>query len=281
MGEAYTAMEGAANMIFYNPASIASVNTMFDVSANYFEWIADISHASLSFSYRPEQGEYGVFGLSVQSISYGEVQGTMVWSNPQGYIDTEILEPSAVAIGIGYGRELSDRFIIGGQAKWVAQNLGKSVIPGEGTKSNVADVISFDFGTLYRTGFKSLAFGMSVRNFAQEIRFEEEGFQLPLTFKIGLSMNALDFTNLNPEQHAFLVLVDAAHPRSKNEYISVGGEYIFNQTFAVRMGYVTGHDEQDFTAGFGLQQFGFYADYAYTPFGVFDSVHRFSLRFTY
>ena len=55
---------------------------------------------------------------------------------------------------------------------------------------------------------------MSVRNFSQEIKFEEEGFQLPLTFKIGLSINALDFTSLNPEDHALLVVLDAVHPRS-------------------------------------------------------------------
>ena len=186
-----------------------------------------------------------------------------------------------MAIGLGYGKALSDRFLVGGQVRYVAQSLGKSVIPGAGTKRNVADVLSFDFGTIYRTGFKSLSFGMSVRNFSQEIKFEEEGFQLPLTFKIGLSINALDFTTLNPEDHALLVVMDAVHPRSYPEYINLGIEYMFMNSIALRAGYISNQTEYDFTLGFGVQQFGFKVDYAYQDFGVFSSLHRFSVGFSY
>jgi hypothetical protein len=64
-----------------------------------------------------------------------------------------------------------------------------------------------------------------------------------------------------------------------SEYINVGAEYLFLKTFAVRAGYISGQSEYGFTAGFGLQKFGFSIDYSYTPFGVFDSVNRFSLRY--
>jgi len=281
MGEAFTTVESGPNALFYNPAGMANLGAIAAVTANAFTWIADIKYMSFALSIDPWDGQYGVFGFSAQSINYGEMQGTMVWENPDGFVDTEIFEPSAIALGAGYAKALSDRFLVGGQVRYVSQQLGKSVIPGEGTKKNVAGVLSFDFGTIYRTGFKSLVFGMSVRNFSKEIKFEEEGFQLPLTFKIGFSINALDFTNINRDQHSLLITLDAVHPRSYPEYINVGGEYVFLNTFAVRAGYISNQTEYDFTAGFGLKQFGFSVDYAYTPFGVFDSIHRFTVGFAY
>jgi len=282
MGDAYTTVEGVSNNLFYNPAGIASITSYVDLAANYFDFIADIKYMSFSLAINPWQGQYGVFGLSLETIDYGEVEGTMVWANPQGFVDTEILEPKAIAMGLGYGKTLSDKFLVGGQVRWVSQQLGKSVIPGESAaKRNVTDALSFDFGTIYRTGFKSLSFGMSVRNFSQEIKFEEEGFQLPLTFKIGFSINALDFTNMNPDQHAFLLVLDAVHPRSYPEYINFGGEYTFMKMFSLRGGYISNKDEYKLTAGFGVSQFGLKIDYAYMPWENFDTVHRFTIRFSY
>jgi hypothetical protein len=279
MGEAFTTVEGLSSALFYNPAGMARLSSFVDVTANHTQWIADIKHYSFSLALSPWGGRNGVFGISAMSVDYGEMQGTMVWANPEGYIDTDIFKPQAIAIGVGYARCLTDKFSVGGQIKEVSQSLGKSVVPEEGVKKNLASALAFDFGTIYRTGFKSLSFGMSVRNFSEETKFEEEGFQLPLTFKIGLSVNALDFfMDVPREKHSLLLIMDAVHPRSYPEYIDLGGEYLFMDMFALRLGYRTGQDECGLTMGFGLQKFGLSFDYSYTPFGVFDSVHRFTVH---
>ena len=94
--------------------------------------------------------------------------------------------------------------------------------------SNTTSVFAFDFGILYKTGFKSLNFGMSIRNFAKEVMYQKEGFQLPLTFRVGLSMNVLDLTDAGPS--------DAQVPRWRStpniratfaEQVRLGGEYMF------------------------------------------------------
>jgi len=279
MGEAYTTVEGTSSALFYNPAAMASIPGFIDVSLNRMSWIADINYNSFSLAFNPLDGQLGVFGISGTYVDYGSVQGTVVWDNYNGFIDTEEFEPKAYAFGIGYAKNLTNRFAVGGQIRYVGQYLGKNIIPDEGVKKNLADAVAFDFGTLYRTGFKSLAIGMSVRNFSQEIKYEKEGFQLPLTFKMGISIDATDFFDQLSENHDFMVSLDAAHPRSFSEYINLGGEYTFIKTFSLRFGYVSGQDEYGFTAGFGVQKFGLAIDYAYTPFGVFDSVNRFSLRY--
>jgi len=50
--------------------------------------------------------------------------------------------------------------------------------------------------------------------------------------------------------------------------------------FFGRIGYVSNSDENDLTYGFGIQKFGAAVDYAYTPFGVFENVQRFTVRFS-
>lgn len=280
MGESFTTVEDVSSALFYNPAGMARLSSLVDFTVNHTSWIADIKHYSAAIAFNPINGKYGVFGISVMAVDYGDMQGTMVWGNPKGYIDTEEFSPKAIAIGIGYARALSDKFAVGGQIKEVAQQLGKSVIPDEEVRKNTANALAFDFGTIYRTGFKSFVFGMSVRNFSEEVKFEKEGFQLPLTFKIGFSMDAFDLFMDNHENHRLLVSVDAAHPRSYPEYLNLGSEYVFMKMFALRMGYVTNQDEYGLTTGFGLQKFGFAFDYSYTPFGVFDYVHRFTFHFS-
>jgi len=282
MGDAYTTMEGISNALFYNPAGIARANSMIDLSANMFTFIADIKHLSFAGTYSPLDGQYGVLGFSLQAVDYGELEPTMVWQNPDGYIDLDnALNPSALSVGIGYGRLLSEKFVVGGQIKYVTQYLGENMIPGKGMVKNIAGALAFDFGTIYRTGYESLAFGMSVRNFSEEIKFEEEGFQLPLTFKIGVSANLVDFAMPDEDEHQVMLLVDAVHPRSHAEYLNIGMEYEYINTFALRLGYISGQDETDITYGLGLKQFGFGIDYAYTPFGVFENIHRFTIHFSY
>lgn len=281
LGNAYATIENTNSALFYNPAGMARLDGGFSVSANYFNWIADIGHASLSATYTPGEGEYGVFGLSVQSVDYGDLEGTMLATNTPGYYDTGNFSPNALAVGLGYARSLTDKFHVGGQIKYVGQSLGNSVVPGGITKKNVASGMAFDFGTIYHTGYKSLKFGMFVRNFSQELKYEEEGFQLPLIFKLGISANLMDFIFTDITNQKLLLSVDAAHPRSHSEYINIGTEYSYENLIALRLGYMSAQDEQGLSFGVGLNAMGIGIDYAFTPFGLFNTVHRFSLNFSY
>jgi hypothetical protein len=284
MGDAYTCVTGTSTALLYNPAGLAGMSSAVDLSASRNRWIADITHFSFTAAFRPWKERYGVVGLSALWVDYGEFLGTMVWNNGQGYIDTEVFTPKAMALGIGYAKSLTDKFSVGGQIKWVAQSSGRNVVPG-GTSGTGLTVVksalssaAFDFGTLYRTGFKSLNFGMSVRNFSKEIQYVQEGFQLPFTFRMGLAMNVLDLLPNPSAAHAFNLAADLVHPRSHDEYFCLGGEYLFLNTLALRAGIVTGQDETGATYGFGIQRFGLAVDYAVTPFGVFDNVQRLTVR---
>ncbi len=296
LAEAFTTLEKTSAALFYNPAGIARLDSKVDLRVNQHNWIADIQYISGTAAIKAFDGRFGVFGLSYLVLDYGEFIGTRVAENEQGFIETGTFKPTATAIGLGYGIELSESFSIGAHARYVYQSLGSSIVPVEFIPGvDPADlettdqdyskgVVAFDFGTRYETGYRSLVFGMSIRNFSKEIQYEREGFQLPLTFRFGISMNVLDFfPALGEEAHKLYVSVDASHPRAGPEYVSFGGEYIFMNMLAIRGGYVTNHinDASGVAFGFGVSQFGVGIDYSYTPFAVFNDIHRFSIHLAF
>lgn len=291
LGEAFTSLESPSSAMFFNPAGMARLEGFATISLGQVSWIADINYVFGSVALNPFDGKFGIFGVSVISVDYGEFNGTIRSdANSRGYEDTGNFSPSAFALGLGYAKALSDKFAVGGNLKYVKQDLASAITgfsaEDDHLKTNYsADVAAFDFGIIYRTGFKSLNFGMNVRNFSKEIKYEEESFQLPLTFKIGVSMNAFDLLLAGQENHDFLVTVDAVHPRDYDEQLNLGGEYLFMKTFALRAGYSTPADEHGFSAGAGLQKalknYQLALDYAYTPFGDFDYVNRFTVQFAF
>lgn len=281
MGDAVNSLSGYSGALSHNPSSMADMPTLLTADFSINKWIADINYLSASLILAPFDGDYGVVGISMQSVDYGDVEGTIVASNEQGYVDTEIFNPSAMAIGVGYAKMLNDKFSIGGQVRYAYQALGESIVPdGDGTrtKKNEATAIAYDFGTIYRTGIESIAFGMSVRNFSTEVKYEEEDFQLPLIFTLGISANMFDFFEVPGPDQKLILSIDSTHPRSHPEQVKIGLEYQFIKIFSLRGGYIIGNYEDDFTFGLGVSSFGFEVDYAYTPFGVFDNVQRFTAR---
>jgi hypothetical protein len=288
LGQATTSLQLGSSSLFFNPAGMAELGAFVDMSGSTNKWIADITHYQFSAAVSPSDGNYGVMGLTVQYVNYGEFYGTVVnTASPQGYDDTGIFKLSAFAIGLGYAKQLTDQFSLGAQVKWVHQDLGTSVIPvvsgndtlGQNT-SNKLSPFAFDFGTQFKTGIKSIVFGMSVRNFSTEVKYAQEGIQAPLEFTLGISMNVMDFASSLPFEQSLLVSFDASHYRDHPEQIKVGVEYFVLNMISLRGGYSSSNDERNgFSFGVGASKFGVAIDYAYTPYGIFDNVQRFTVRF--
>lgn len=288
LGEAVTALEGNAALLFSNPSSVARQENFLDGSVGSMTWIADIKYLYGAATFAPAGGDWGVIGVSAMSVNYGDFIETIKAENTQGFYELGTFRPYAFSFGVSYAKALNDKLALGGSVKYAKQSLGAAVNGVDANnnytrKDNVKGVVAFDFGLLYRTGFRSLNFAMSVKNFSQEIKFEKENFQLPLTFRIGLSFNAVDlFENVDKNMHSFLLSVDAVHFRDYPEQVSLGGEYTFMNTVSLRAGYNYPADERSYTVGVGVKQsyqnYGLGVDYAYTPFGIFNAVHRVSVN---
>ncbi len=257
-GEAGISAITGVPSIFWNPAGLADLEDKeFYFSHN--SWIADISLDAAAVGIN--LGNIGTFALSVIWMNYGTLKATAVatttaGSNQLGYIDEGTFTPSDVAIGLAYSRKISEQFSVGGQVRYLYENYGHNVVVTTSgineDVNNIVKAITFDLGTLYYPGYKSLAFAMAIQNFSTDIKYEEESFGAPLTFKLGISMNMLDLFESNPTS-SLLLAVDAIHPRDYTERLNLGLEYNYLGIIQLRTGYRMNYDIGNFTSGVGLR----------------------------
>lgn len=288
MASAVTAMEGGAWTQFYNPSSAAWTSHSFEVTGSVNNWIAGIKYTTAAISLSPSNGKYGVFGLQYTDVNYGDLQSTIRADNDRGYLDMGLFSPTAYSIGISYAKSLSDKFAVGANYKRVNQDLGSGYldVAADGsyiTQGYDASANVIDFGVFYRTGFESLNFAMVVKNFSPDVRFDTQEHELPLTLKMGISMDIMDLTDVNKNYHSFVLNVDANRPRDYDEQIQIGGQYTFLNTFILRGGYLFPSDEEGFSLGFGIQRKTqtnrlLRIDYSYSEFGIFSDVNRLSFQ---
>lgn len=275
MGDAFTVVGSGADALFHNPAGIAKMEQKFDIIVNKTFWIADIYYntAGVAVNF----GIYGALGVSIISADYGTIAGTRVSGTEQGYEDIGTLDNvGAFAIAVSYSRNLTDMFVVGGRVKYATQKLGSNLMQDEEIIENQLSTWAYDIGTIFYPGFESFRLGMVIQNFSPEIKYEEEPFELPLTFKMGVAMDILDLFGEHPDR-SFVFSIDLVHPRDYSQRIHLGGEFWYNNMIAARVGYKLNYDEQGLTAGIGFNLGGVKLDYAYSEFGVFDLVNRVSL----
>ena len=271
LGDAVTAKKVVPSSLFYNPAGMARIEGM-NLSAGQANWIAGITYNAVSVAYASDAG---VFGISVMNVDYGEIQGTIRSSNTAGYADTELFTPTANVVGLGYAIAPTDRFSVGGQVKFVNEKLGNAYLDTDGSVEGIEsldmDAVAYDFGLMYQMDWKNLMIAMSARNFSESLKYAEEAFELPLTFRMGVAVDVIENLSLSFVNE---------RPRDYFSTTRVGFEYSLMGMLAVRAGYVTPTDEAGINLGVGFQVAGFNVDVAYTDFGVFDPVTRVGVQFT-
>jgi len=290
LGGTRASATGTEEDIFANPAAMAMMDGI-GVTLSRTNWLVDIgiTGAAAAFS----AGNYGVFGVSLVNVDYGDIPRTIPYKGydpdlrNQGYIQTGTFSPSDYAIGLSYARQIISQFYAGANVKWAYENLGDvpviDELTGETvTAKNSVNNIVLDFGTLYYPGFKDLRFGVNFRNFSNQSDYYNQRFELPLTFDFGIAMDLMTlFTDQS--NNKLTLALDAVHPRDYSERVNMGLEYSLSDILFLRGGYKFNSSEQGLSAGLGVDYdlggVGIKADYAYSAFGLFGAVHRFTIGF--
>lgn len=272
--------------LFWNPAGIAWIDDRLDVGIHYTSGIAEMNQMSAAIAY-PVRG-IGVFGVSVTNMDYGTFYRTRRADNDQGFEETGTFSPSALAVGVAFGRAMSDRFSFGVQLKVAHQNLGDAWIAPYRLDDTVEDprlkayamtVPAVDVGASYDFQTYGLTFGAAVQNVSQEVRYENEQFPLPFGVRFSLTASPMTMLDFNQEVHDFVIAVESVRGRDFGTRVQTGAEYTFMDVLALRGGYMGGYSERGMTLGLGLRHSGFRFDYAFQEFGVFKSVHMISLGY--
>lgn len=294
MGSAFVGVSNDVSSIYWNPAGLTKaegVQIMFD----HTQWIADIKYNFLAASYN--LGDIGTIGVSFLTSNIGEMKVTTV-EQPNGTGET--FSASDMAISLAYAIQLTDRFSIGFNPKFVYQGIWKM--------SSTA--FALDLGVQYVTPFDDAVLAMSISNFGTKMQLlgnsnlvlydpdpygtgnngkipaylETNSWSLPLNFRVGISYQPIKI-----QEHSVLVAVDAAHPSDDYESLNIGAEYSFNDFVFIRGGYKSlflQDSEEKFTVGFGLKQqllnnVSLRIDYAYQNFGRFSDIQKFTLNINF
>ena len=290
MGGAFVAIANDATAIYWNPAGLSRISKI-EATLVHTNWLVgsnfDFVGVVLPLGY------FGSIAINVTSFSIDEMVVRTV-QRPEG--TGEKFSVGDLSAGLSYAKNLTDRFSIGVNAKYISQRIWHMKATG----------VAFDIGTLFKTQFNDMIIGMSISNFGASMKMEgkdvfvnydeapqfggsndripasklTDKFPLPLLFRVGVAMDIL-----KSGSSRLTIAADAAHPNNNTEYINTGMEYVFNKNIALRFGYknlFTLDTEEGFTAGFGtkLKLAGGVAlkiDYAYQDFGRLQNAQRFSL----
>jgi len=115
--------------------------------------------------------------------------------------------------------------------------------------------------------------------------YETDKFPIPLIFRVGLAGEII-----NTDKNRLSLAIDALHPNDNSEWMNIGVEYSFAETFFVRGGMTTlfrKDTEEGLTFGTGINyKIGRSAtqlklDYSYAAFGRLKNVQRFALGFKF
>jgi len=282
MGSAGMASGYDAGAAFRNPAGLIQIAGSSFV-ASYAPWFADINLYGAAFA--RNLGPYGVAGIHFIYLNSGEMEETTV-NQQQG--TGNMFSVSDFALGLSYARRLTDKFSMGGNIRWIHEDLYVSK----------ASVFGVDIGFLYDTGFKTLRMGMSIKNFGSKFNLDPGTYQdydngaalsdpsdylaydLPVEFAFGLALDPYK----TPE-HRISIAADYLHPADNIERPQVGLEYAYQEAAFLRAGYIFRHDTAGLNAGAGISVpmsgYRLGIDYAFSNYTILDNVHRFTLRFQF
>lgn len=294
MGGAFVAISDDVSAIFWNPAGLAKGNEN-TVLFSHTEWIAGVNLEFVGI--KLPLGEMGTIGASITSLSVPEMKVRTV-SQPGG--TGELFDANDLALTLSYARDLTDRFQIGLNFKFINQQL----------YNMNASTVAVDIGTLFRTDFNNMVIGFSISNFGGDMQltgqdarievdiapdefgnndailaqFETQKFQLPLIMRVGTSMDVYQ-----SENNTLKISLDAVVPNDNDQYLNIGAEYVYNDFLALRGGYKSlflEDSEEGLTFGVGIKSnlFGeskLQFDYAYGDFGILDNIQEFALSFSF
>jgi hypothetical protein len=299
MGNAYAALAHGAEGVFWNAAGVALTEGQ-EFSTTYIQWLFDTRQYALGYAISLH--DYGSIGLQLQYNDYGSFEeakvgagSTLYPGQEYPYLTGRTFRPYSYVAGLSYASRLTDRFSTGITVKYSHESLyDQTQVPvrdqadssSQSNANTFGNVVLFDVGIHYNTGFHSVQVGASVQNFGPSIQYGTDKNPAPMLFRVGVAANVMGANSLfiNSENSRLAVAFDVFQSNDYDQQQHVGVEYEFVNTFALRAGYKFNYDIEGLTLGGGikqdLQSLRFSFDYSYGAIGAgvgeFGNVHRIS-----
>ncbi|MHB1048817.1 MAG: PorV/PorQ family protein [Bacteroidota bacterium] len=294
LGGAFVALSNDVSALYYNPGAISQPGvSQFLVS--HTNWLVDTKFDWVGVMINLD-GQSAI-GVSITQLDYGE---ELITTEIDQIGTGETWSAADISVGLTYARNLTDRFSIGGTAKYIQQRIW----------NESASAFAVDVGLRYRTDFNGMIIGMSISNFGTDMRLDgkdlfrpidtdptntgtnktivsrlkTDDWPLPLFFRAGLAMDVVKFEDIR-----ITAAADALRPSDSAETLNVGGEFSWRESLFIRGGMnalFLPDRENGFTVGGGakyeLSAVNFVSfDYSYQDFGKFGGIQSFAIGITF
>jgi hypothetical protein len=243
LGDAGTATSTDVTALFYNPAALA-INPASEIMLMHNEWIQDVRSEILG-------ARTIIFGLPIA-----------VGFNVTTINDIEVRNVAGDAItkfnanyffgSLSTGHMIVDNFYFGASIKYLYESIYVDESTGWG----------LDFGASWLTSIKGLNISAVVKNLGTMNKLSNEKTKLPSEFRVG---PAYSFTLQDQYQITSTVEFQKYLPTS-DIHINAGAEILYDKLIALRVGYQSGYQTKNITAGLGLMWGNLSVDYALAPF---------------
>lgn len=298
MGDAYSSFSSGADAVFWNPGGLADVERQ-ELSSTITLWIFETKQTAISYAYNLDG--IGVLAAQFQYVDYGSIEETRVdqlkfIDNGNGQVYNagytgRTFSPKAYVFGLSYASNLTDHFSTGLSVKYVKESLFSestvSVLNSTGNSESYntnSNTFLFDFGMLYKTGFRSIQLGASVQNFGSQIKVAKESYPAPLSFRLGISGNlaGLDALFMDNKDNRLTFAYDIFQPNDYAQQMHFGMEYSYSEQVFLRAGYKVNYDNEKLAFGMGVKSsfsgYNISVDYSFAGLGEYlGNVHRISL----
>ena len=269
MGNAFTAVSGDVNSLFWNPAGLADLKQS-QLGAMDAPLAAGTNFNSLGYA---TPTKYGTFGASALYLSQGALDGRNTSAQPTGGFDA-----SDFAGSLAYASKIGKSLSLGANLKYIHSAIA----------SDAGEDFALDAGALYelgKLGPGTPSLGLMVQNLGPKMSLGGgQASYLPTTLAAGISYL----------WGGFLADIDyKSMPYAPASEVDAGLEFRPINLIALRAGYdrstfsepllLNGSGGIDvaalngFSFGTGLRLDGFDFDYSFTPQGELGDAQRFSL----
>lgn len=259
MGEAFAAVAGDVNAVYWNPAGLAGLERG-ELSMTHALWLGNITYSNIAYA-QPALG--GTLGLAFNILRTGDIRKA---DNTGLRLDENYSMSDQMGI-LSYARGFGN-LALGANFKYIYSGL----------ENEGAHAYAMDAGALYsglRPWGRKLALGAAVQNAGTKARYVSEEQPLPVTLRAGGCLELLNGLQLASDLDYL----------EKTITVHAGAEYtraMAGLVLAVRAGYKNDTVKElgalsGLTAGLGVDWNGFRLDYAWNSFTDLGVTHRLTL----
>jgi hypothetical protein len=260
MGDAGASASNDLSALYYNPSRLALVEKN-EVLIMHSSWIQNVNSELFGI-------KWNMFGLPwAIGLNYTSISDIEIRTRPG--------EPDSKFDANYFFGSLSTGFYV-----WEKLSFGTTIrYLYEGLLSDEANGWGFDFGLNYETPFKGLSVSTVIKNIGSMNALRNAETQLPTDFRLG---SAYKFGVESAKLDFIAVAEIQKYLDTDDIHFNLGGDIIYDEIFALRVGYQSGYEAKSFTGGIGLMWGSLRFDYTYMPFSLnLGNANLFSLQFRF